>query len=91
MLMGGVQVGRGRSSGFGRWGKASVQTFSNLFLKILTEGDVTTEAGSLFRYFTTLSFGGSSHLGVHCRGAFLGRAEWREGDKTSSDQGPKDP
>ncbi len=57
----------------GRWWKASVQTFSNVFLKILIEGDVTLEAGSLFRYFTTLSFGGGSHLGVHCRGALLGR------------------
>ncbi len=36
----------------GRWGKTPVQTFSNLFLKILTEGAVTTEAGSLFQYFT---------------------------------------
>ncbi len=62
----------------------------NLFLKILTEGAVTMEAGSLFRYFTTLSFGGGSRLGVRCRGALLGRAEW-EGEKTSSDQDPKDP
>ncbi len=29
----------------------SVQTFSKLFLKTLTEGAVTTEAGSLFQYF----------------------------------------
>ncbi len=28
---------------------------SNLFLKTLTEGAVTTEAGSLFQYFTTLT------------------------------------
>ncbi len=41
--------------GGGRWGKTSVQTFSNLFLKTLTEGAVTTEAGSLFQYFTTLT------------------------------------
>ncbi len=33
----------------GRWGKTSDQTFSNLFLKTLTEGAVTTEAGSLCR------------------------------------------
>ncbi len=36
---------------WGRWGKASVQTF----LKTLTEGAVTTEGGSLFQYFTTLT------------------------------------
>ncbi len=28
--------------------------FSNLFLKTLAEGAVTTEAGSLFQYFTNL-------------------------------------
>ncbi len=42
-------------SQWGRWGKISVQTFSNLFLKILTEGAVTTKAGSLFQNFTTLT------------------------------------
>ncbi len=42
-------------SQWGRWGKTSVQTSSNLFLKTLTEGAVTTEAGSLFQYFTTLT------------------------------------
>ncbi len=68
----------------------------NIFLKTLTEGAVTTEAGSLFQYFTTLadmptiSFGVGSHLGVPCRGALLGRIE-REGGKTSSDQYPKGP
>ncbi len=45
----------GMFSHWGRWGKASVQTFSNLFLKILTKGAVTTVAGSLFQYFTTLT------------------------------------
>ncbi len=35
--------------------ECSVQTFSNLFLKILTEGAVTTKARSLFQYFTTLT------------------------------------
>ncbi len=39
----------------GRWGKTSVQTFSNRFLKTLTEEAVTTEAGSLFQYFTNLT------------------------------------
>ncbi len=57
-------------SQWGRWGKTSVQTFPSRFLKTLTEGAVTAEAGSLFQYFTTLtekadlSFGGGSHLGV---------------------------
>ncbi len=74
---------------WGRWGKTSVQPFYNLFLKTLTEGAVTTEAGSLFQYFTTLT-GDGSHLGVPCRGALLGRVE-REGGKTCSDQYPKDP
>ncbi len=46
--MSGVQVGRGGGD------ETSVPTFSNLFLKTLTEGAVTTEAGSLFQYFTTL-------------------------------------
>ncbi len=57
--MGGVQVGRGGGVGvfsqWGRWGKTSVHTSSNRFLKTLTEGAVTTEAGSLFQYFTTLT------------------------------------
>ncbi len=35
--------------------KTSVQPFSSLFLKTLTERAVTTEAGSLFQYFTTLT------------------------------------
>ncbi len=47
---GGVSV-----QSIGRWGKASVEIFSNLFLKTLTERAVTTEAGSLFQYFTTLT------------------------------------
>ncbi len=38
-------------SQWGRWGKISAQTFSNLFFKTLAEGAVTTEAGSLFQYF----------------------------------------
>ncbi len=42
-------------SEWGKWGKTSVQTFSNLLLKTLTEGAATTEAGSLFQYFTTLT------------------------------------
>ncbi len=38
---------------FSQWG-TSVQTLAHLFLETLTEGAVTTEAGSLFQYFTTL-------------------------------------
>ncbi len=63
--MGGVQVGRGWGVGesgvwvsvqsMGIWEKTSVQTFSNRFLKALTEGAVTTEAGTLFQYFTTIT------------------------------------
>ncbi len=40
--------GGGVNVEWGRRGKTSLQTFSNLFLKTLTEGAVTTEAGSLF-------------------------------------------
>ncbi len=39
----------------GEMGKTSVQTFSKLFSKTLTEGAVTAEAGSLFRYVITLT------------------------------------
>ncbi len=39
----------------GRRGKASVQTFSSRFLKALTVGAVTMEAGSLFQYFPTIT------------------------------------
>ncbi len=65
-------------------------------LKILTEEAVTTEAGSLSKYFTnipkmpTLPFGGGSYLGVPCKGALLCRVE-REGGRISSDQYPKGP
>ncbi len=45
--------GVGVFSQWGRWRKTSIQTFPNRFLKILTERAVTTEAGSLFQYFTT--------------------------------------
>ncbi len=36
-------------------GKDFCPNFSNRFLKTLTEGAVTMEAGSLFQYFTTLT------------------------------------
>ncbi len=52
---GGGGRGVGVFSQWGRWGKTSVQTSSNRFLKTLTEGAVTTEAGSLLQYFTTLT------------------------------------
>ncbi len=52
---GGREMGRWVFSRWGRWGKTYVQTFSNLFLKTLTEGAVTTEAGSLFQHFITLT------------------------------------
>ncbi len=54
--------------GLGRWEKSSAQNFCNLFLKLLTEGAVTTEAVILFQYFTTLTekadplVGGGSYL-----------------------------
>ncbi len=83
--MGGVLVGRGGMSvsQWGRWERISVQTFSGRFLKILTEGAVTTEAGSLYQYFTTLTENDDPLLWrwlVPCRGALLGRVE-REGEK----------
>ncbi len=58
--MGGVQVGRGeevngemRVQSMGEIGKDFYPISSSLFLKTLTEGAVTTEAGSLFQYITT--------------------------------------
>ncbi len=47
--------GGGGVQSMGKWGMISVQTFSNRVMKTLTEGGVTTEAGSLFQYFTTLT------------------------------------
>ncbi len=55
-----------RGGGLGNWGdeisvngvdrgKTSVHIFSNLFLKMLTDGAIMTEAGGLFQYFTTLA------------------------------------
>ncbi len=48
-------------------GKTSVQTFPNLFLKILTEGTLTMEAGSLFQYFATLTGNEETPLQVVAR------------------------
>ncbi len=39
----------------GGCGKTSIQTSTNLVLKTLIEEAVTTEAGSLFQYFTNLT------------------------------------
>ncbi len=47
--------GVGVFSQWGRWGKTSVQTSYNRFLKTLTEVAVATERGSLFQYLTTLT------------------------------------
>ncbi len=80
-------------SQWGRWGKTSVQTSSNRFLKTLTEGAVTAEAGSLFQYSTTLTENADPLLRRRLtpwRGALLDHVEREEG-KTSSDQYPKGP
>ncbi len=42
-------------SQWGRCGKTSVQTFSNIFLEPFTEGAAALKAGSLFQYVTTLT------------------------------------
>ncbi len=80
----------------GKWGKTSVQTFSSRFLKTLIEGAVTTEAGSLFQYFTTLTEN-ADHLPRRwlapwstLKGCPL-RPRRAGGRKTSSDQYPKGP
>ncbi len=43
--------GEVRGQSMGEMGKTSVQTYSSRFLKTLTEGAVTTEAGCLFQNF----------------------------------------
>ncbi len=51
-----------------RWGRTSVQLSSIFFLKLVTEGSVTMETGSLLQHFTTppkipnFYFGGGSNL-----------------------------
>ncbi len=52
---GGREMGDGCPFNGGDFGKISVGTFSNPFLKILTEGLVSTEVRSLFQYFTNLT------------------------------------
>ncbi len=62
----------------GRWGKTSVHTLSSLFLKILREGAVATEPGSVLLYFTTLTEKADptiEMLFLWSRGALLGRVE----------------
>ncbi len=46
---GGREKGGMSVQSMGGWGKTSVHTSSNRFLKTLTERAVTTEAGSLFQ------------------------------------------
>ncbi len=73
--MGGVGEWGNECSVNGGGGERLLSKFSpTFFLKTLTEGSVTTEAGSLFQHFTTLSFGGGSHLGVPWRAALLSRS-----------------
>ncbi len=71
-----------------RWVKNSVQTCSNLFLKTLTEGTVTTEAGRLFQYFPT--FTKMPTLNFEWGGVPY-RAADRKGGKTCLDQHSKGP
>ncbi len=54
---GGEGEGKGEISvqSIGRRGNTSVETFSNLFVKKVVEGAVTTEAGGIFQYFTSLT------------------------------------
>ncbi len=52
---GGLGVGEMSAQPMGEMGKDFCPNFINIFLKTLTERAVTTEAGSLFQYFTTLT------------------------------------
>ncbi len=61
-------------SQWGRWGKPTSQTFSNLFLKTLSGAYSSISQPS--PKMPTLAFGGASHLGASCRGDLLGRVEW---------------
>ncbi len=64
-----------------RWEKISDQTSINTFWKILTEGSVTTDAGSIFLFFTNPTK--RPTLGVPCTGALLDHVEW-DGRPTSN-------
>ncbi len=76
----------------GRMGKISIQRLPNLFLKILAGGAVTTEAGSLLHYFTTLnekailSFGDGSYFGAPSKATSSGRE--RKDKFVSKPKGP---
>ncbi len=55
--------GKGRGVSVQLMGEMGKDFCPNFLQPFLEEGAVTTEAGSLFQYFTTLT-GGGSHLGV---------------------------
>ncbi len=57
----------------------------NLFLIVLTEGAVTTEAGSLFHYTTTLTENADTILLTNCAHRF--RCEENNADPTDSASG----
>ncbi len=48
----------------GGGGERLVRTFSSLILRILIDGAVTTETGSLFQHFTTLTENGDPLLAL---------------------------
>ncbi len=52
---GGVVVLRDKVDEISANGADGEKLLSNLFLKMLTEGAITTEAGNVFQYFTTLT------------------------------------
>ncbi len=72
-----VGGGGGDFSQWGRWGTIFVQTSSNLFLKVLTEGAATTKAGSTFKYFTTLTE--KTDINTYCSIANLWNASVKSG------------
>ncbi len=51
----GLGVGEMSVQSMGGWRKIDFKTVSSPYLKLLTEGAITTEAGSLFLCFTTLT------------------------------------
>ncbi len=68
-------MGLGRGKGneeisvqlIGRRGSTVIETFSNLFLKKVAEGAVTTEAGSIFQYYTSLTENGNPCMTISLR------------------------
>ncbi len=81
----------------GGWGKVPVQTVSNLFLKTLTKGAVTTESGRLLQYLTALTENADPLLRRWLApwstlpGRPLKPCRVGVGGKVSSDQYPKGP